>query len=444
MRAPMPAPDPVADRRARSSRGSPTGRLVAALVLAWAALAAMGGSAAAMSSMDDPPPGANDFSCKPSPAHPRPVVLVHGLGATMGENWSYISPILAEKGYCVFALTYGLDPESPFPFGGVIPIERSAPELRAFVARVLAATEAPEVDLVGHSEGTVMPQYWLKFLDGARFVKRYVALTPLYDGTTVGSLDRVRDIGGQLGLSQAAIDAVAVGCGSCPQFLRGSAMMEKLRSGDGPAVRGVSYTTIPTHYDELVNPWQSGLLDAPNATNMVLQGVCPNDRSEHLEEAFDPVVAQIALNALDPAMAVKPSCSGGEPRYAPGPHLIETKLRGFARRFTLRRLTLRSVPVGARVRVSCRGPKHHAADSRRARPSRSCPGPRSFKATKTVLVRKLRPPFRGRHLRTGTRVRVSVAAPGLRGKRFTLRVGERGGGRPLLRCTAPSGGPARC
>jgi hypothetical protein len=38
----------------------------------------------------------------------------------MGENWSYISPILAGRGCCVFALTYGLDPRLSL-FGGVIP-----------------------------------------------------------------------------------------------------------------------------------------------------------------------------------------------------------------------------------------------------------------------------------------------------------------------------------
>src|SRR5690242_708524 len=55
-----------------------------------------------------PPPGANVWSCRPSAAHPEPVVLVHGLGADMSENWSYISPLLAAQGYCVFALTYGV------------------------------------------------------------------------------------------------------------------------------------------------------------------------------------------------------------------------------------------------------------------------------------------------------------------------------------------------
>src|SRR5690242_20223928 len=48
-----------------------------------------------------PPPGANDFSCQPSAAHPNPVVLVHGLGATMGENWATYAPLLANHGYCV-------------------------------------------------------------------------------------------------------------------------------------------------------------------------------------------------------------------------------------------------------------------------------------------------------------------------------------------------------
>ncbi len=135
--------------------------------------------------------GRQRLACTPTAAHPRPVVLVHGLGANMGMNWSYLSPKLKERGYCVFALTYGLHPlAAPFGApGGTIPIQDSAKELKTFVDRVLRETGAAEVDLVGHSEGTFMPQYYLKFLGGAAVVKRYVAWTPLYDGTRLLRLD---------------------------------------------------------------------------------------------------------------------------------------------------------------------------------------------------------------------------------------------------------------
>ena len=130
------------------------------------------------------PAGANNWSCKLSAQHPVPVVLVHGLGATMAENWSTMAPLLADNGYCVFALTYGLDPGEKY-VGGLQPMEASSQQLASFVDRVLASTGASKVDLVGHSEGTVMPQYYLKFLGGAAKVNRYVAIAPLYQGTTL-------------------------------------------------------------------------------------------------------------------------------------------------------------------------------------------------------------------------------------------------------------------
>src|SRR6202023_1015862 len=122
------------------------------------------------------------------------------------------------RGYCVFALTYGLDPRYPY-FGGVIPIEQSAPELGAFVDSVLAATGAAKVDLVGHSEGTFMPEYWLKYLGGASKVNRYVAMTPLYKGTDLAAAAEMRDGGKSLGLSQPIVDLTASFCGSCPEFI---------------------------------------------------------------------------------------------------------------------------------------------------------------------------------------------------------------------------------
>jgi pimeloyl-ACP methyl ester carboxylesterase len=251
---------------------------------------------------DASPPGANDFSCRPSAAHPNPVVLVHGLGATMGENWGTIAPLLANNGYCVFALTYGLDP-GEHTVGGLQPMEQSSAELAAFVDKVLAATGAAKVDLVGHSEGTVMPQYYLKFRGGAARVDKYVAITPLYQGTTLLGIGTfISALEKAFPRQSAPISRMfATGCGSCEEFLHGSAFYQHLY-GDGVyAVPGVTYTTIMTRYDELVTPYTSGRLDAPNATNIVVQDQCPLDLAEHIAVAFDPVVGQDVLNALDPA-----------------------------------------------------------------------------------------------------------------------------------------------
>ena len=38
------------------------------------------------------PPGANSWSCQPTAAHPRPVILVHGTFADMSDSWQALSP----------------------------------------------------------------------------------------------------------------------------------------------------------------------------------------------------------------------------------------------------------------------------------------------------------------------------------------------------------------
>src|SRR4051812_30613830 len=96
------------------------------------------------------PPGSNDWSCRPSTAHPRPVVLVHGFASVANDTWQTYSPLLANDGYCVFALNYGVPAGTPFPLdqvGGRAPLEGSAAQLASFVDRVRTATGAAEVDI---------------------------------------------------------------------------------------------------------------------------------------------------------------------------------------------------------------------------------------------------------------------------------------------------------
>ncbi len=185
-------------------------------------------------SPDSPPPGADDWSCEPSATHPRPVVLVHGLLANQTDNWQTISTLLANRGYCVFSLTYGTKAGVSFPGyqpGGLAPMEDSAQELAAFVDRVRGATGASQVDIVGHSEGSLMPDYYVKFLGGNRAVHNYVGITTLWHGTNLAGLGTVDRIGAAFGLSSAAEQAVSTFCASCPEFLAGSPFIAKLRDG---------------------------------------------------------------------------------------------------------------------------------------------------------------------------------------------------------------------
>jgi len=297
----------VAERRQFKTGGNGIGIVFAAIAAVLAALLLL--ASAADAAPDPSPPGANDFSCKPSAEHPRPVVLVHGLAATQSANWGFISPRLKAAGYCVFSLTYGQDDRlDAFPYspGGVIRMQKSSKQLKAFVAKVLAATGAPEVDLVGHSEGTVMPRWYLEKRGGAKYVKRFVALTPLWRGTEIGGTAYLRDIAAPYGLSAPLIDTVAQLCASCPQFLRGSDFMNTLNR-DGERIKGVIHTNIATATDELVVPYTSGLMN-DGGTNIVLQDVCPGDLSEHAAVAFDPVVGQLVLNALKPKTAQPVQC----------------------------------------------------------------------------------------------------------------------------------------
>lgn len=99
-----------------------------------------------------PSSGFNDWSCRPSAAHPRPVVLLHGLGGNGPGHFSFLGPFLAGQGYCAFAPTYG-QATPVIPVGGTVSIERSAPEIAQFLARVRSTTGASKLDLIGHSEG---------------------------------------------------------------------------------------------------------------------------------------------------------------------------------------------------------------------------------------------------------------------------------------------------
>jgi triacylglycerol esterase/lipase EstA (alpha/beta hydrolase family) len=249
------------------------------------------------------PPGANDWTCKPTAAHPRPIVLVHGTFADMSNSWQALSPLLKNNGWCVFALNYGSYAGSgAIGVYGTGEIRNSAQELNAFVDKVLAATGAAEVDLVGHSQGGMMPRWYLKFLGGAAEVNTLVGLSPSNHGTTVdgiGLLARFFPGGSQF---------TGALCPACEEQIVGSQFLAELNSG-GDTVPGVEYTVIQTRYDQVVTPYTSAFLSGPNVKNILLQNQCILDLGDHLSMPYDHIAAADVLTALDPVHPRRPLCT---------------------------------------------------------------------------------------------------------------------------------------
>lgn len=244
-------------------------------------------------------PGENNWSCRPTAAHPRPVVLVHGTGGNAATNWVTYAALLSNNGYCVFALTYGvpaLEASSPVKFGGLNSIPSSALQLKSFIARVLSTTHAHQVDIVGHSQGTFMPNYYVRFLGGAPYIHRYISLASLWDGTGTSLVGQLNAAGAPYGFTS---DNFVPICAACGQMASGSKFVTLMRSGH-VAAPSVQYLNISTRYDELVLPYTSGQLTGySNMKNVVLQNYCPTDFTEHFEIASDPNAAQFVLAFLN-------------------------------------------------------------------------------------------------------------------------------------------------
>jgi triacylglycerol lipase len=222
------------------------------------------------------PTGANDWDCAPTAQRPTPVIIVHG---TFGDRKSLLddlSAAMVARGFCVFSLDYGNR--------GTGEIAASARQLKRFVGKVRRATGAAKVSMVGHSQGGMMPRYYIRFLGGAKVVDDLVGLSPSNHGTTV-----VGDPGNPL---------TGALCAACDQQAAGSPFLTRLNAGD-ETPGTVSYTQITTRYDEVVVPYTSAYLAAgPRTTNVTVQDLCAGDLAEHVTIPMSRTAIAVALNAL--------------------------------------------------------------------------------------------------------------------------------------------------
>lgn len=247
------------------------------------------------------PPGSNDFGCIPTAAHPKPVILAHGTDATAYSDWSAISPQLKSAGYCVFAVNYGGKPGGPR--FGTEDMYVSAGQVADFVHRVRTETGAAKVDLVGFSQGATATRMFVNQMGGAAVVDRWVGVaSPSYGGQFYGVAPVAAAIPGGTAVIAAVLgQAVA-------QQVQGSELLTALNAG-GDTVPGVSYTTIGTRYDEMIQPYTNVELHGAGARNVLIQDLCPQNKTGHMNMAYDPFTISLVVGALDPEHAPEPLCA---------------------------------------------------------------------------------------------------------------------------------------
>ena len=236
--------------------------------------------------------------------HPLPIILINGTTATQGTNWSVGAPVLANAGYKVYTFDYGNTTSDPnFPIQATADIRQSGVELAAEVDRVLAATGAPKVILIGHSQGGgILPVYYINDLGGSAKVSQLIGISPSNHGTDFDGLIALQSLPIVGSLFVGIADAIGP---ALYQQAVGSPFQQEVY-GMGDTRPGVLYTTIASINDEVVTPYTQQALNGPNVTNIVLQARYPGVVIGHANIITSAQALALVLDALSNNPAANP------------------------------------------------------------------------------------------------------------------------------------------
>lgn len=214
-----------------------------------------------------------------------PVLLVHGTFTNGYEqyDWTYL-PLLANRGFDVCAVSY--------PDRGMGDQQVSAEYVVNALRRIHAET-GRKVAMIGHSQGAGMPRWALKWWPSARdAVEDFVLQAGPNHGTSVASMPPV--LPGVTGMPAAFY-----------QFGVDSMFIEAVNRDDETPGE-VSYTSLYTQFDELVQPVTpvptAALdfgMDNPNVTNLLLQDLCLGRFVDHITIGLtDRLAFELTLDAI--------------------------------------------------------------------------------------------------------------------------------------------------
>ncbi|MGW6377539.1 esterase/lipase family protein [Rhodococcus sp. NPDC055112] len=224
------------------------------------------------------------IDCRPSSARPRPVLILPGADGTIADTasqWEVVVSTLRHQGACALVFQ-----------GGVVDGRRwagdmtgAARQLADFVARVKDTTGAPQVDIVAHSAGSVVANYFVKVLGGAQDVHDMVLLTPEArgcDGAGFLAQYGIKDLPvtpvqvlEALPFLAPALAALVPGMASALQLTPVSEVYRTLM--DGPIAQpGVSYSVMATKNDQVATPpGTCSFITEPGVTNVFFEDAFP-------------------------------------------------------------------------------------------------------------------------------------------------------------------------
>jgi triacylglycerol esterase/lipase EstA (alpha/beta hydrolase family) len=209
-----------------------------------------------------------------------PVLLVPGTGEDPDFfNWNY-EPALTKLGipYCTITL----------PDHGTSDIQVAAEYVVSAIRRMHARTGG-RIDIIGHSQGGMVPRWALRFWPDTRaMVDDLVGLAASNHGTT------------------SARAVCNTGCSAATWQQRDDSQFIAALNASLETWRGISYTSVFTHFDEIVTPNQDAQTGstalrtgAGQRANIAVQDICPNDTADHLQlGSSDAVGYALAIDAL--------------------------------------------------------------------------------------------------------------------------------------------------
>jgi triacylglycerol lipase len=201
----------------------------------------------------------------------QPVLLVHGTGLTREQTWQWnYWPALHKAGFeeCWVRL----------PKRALGDAQISA-EYVARAVEVMARRSGEHIDVIGHSQGGLVPRWAIKYFPSGPRVGDYVGLASPNHGT----------------LTADAFTALGWCFPSCWQMRTSAKFIAALNDGDETPGE-ISYTSIYTAFDELVKPIETSALDG--GSNVLIQDLCPGRPVDHLSIVVDAVAWNVAIDAL--------------------------------------------------------------------------------------------------------------------------------------------------